>query len=94
MEAIVDTGFNGQLGVPEALATQLGFPREGKTPSRVADGRVRWAAVYAATVEWIDGSFSCSAVEVNLPQVLIGTALLDGFILTADFGPAKTVEIR
>lgn len=94
VNAIVDTGFNGHLAVPDAVATQLGLVREGSILNRLADGRVSRAPTYAAEVEWVNGPVGCYCVGTALSDTLVGTALLEGCALAIDFGPAKTVEIR
>jgi predicted aspartyl protease len=93
LDAYVDTGFNGNLAIPVGIAVGLGMPREGKTPSRIADGSLQWDAVHAGQVDWINGPLVCPTLATELPHALIGTAALDGHTLVVDF-VAKSVEIR
>jgi predicted aspartyl protease len=93
VEAFVDKGFNGHLAIPISLAQQLGLKVSGSTVGRVADGRMDWGPIYQVSLDWLDRVVTPQAVGSDLPHVLIGTALMDGGVLTIDF-PAKTVEIR
>jgi predicted aspartyl protease len=51
-EAIVDTGFNGALGLPSSYILQLKLPLAGEAQSELADGRKRWFDLYEGTVMW------------------------------------------
>lgn len=94
LEAMVDTGFNGYIAVPESLPHRLGLPRQGNIISRVGDGRVRRLPTFIGEVDWLSGAYRCQFIAAGLSHALVGTALLTDQTLTIDFGPGKTVEIR
>ena len=90
-EAMVDTGFDGALIVPESLADQL--PTEDEwTPWRLADGSVIWMPLYLATLQV--GSFTSFAGTVHVvgDEYLVGRAVIDRFSVTFDHG--RHVEVR
>jgi clan AA aspartic protease len=94
VEAIVDTGFNGQLSVPDALMQRLGFLQYGIQQATFADGRSAVEKLYLVDVQWVGRPVRCIAGASQLPDCLIGTELLEGHTLTVDFGAAKSVEVR
>ena len=92
VEAMVDTGFDGALIVPESLADQL--PTEDEwTPWRLADGSVIWTPLYSATLQI--GSFPAFAGTVHVvgDEYLVGRAVIDRFAVTFDHGQRVLVEL-
>ena len=90
-EAMVDTGFDGALIVPESVADLL--PTEDEwTPWRLADGSVTWMPLYLATLQV--GSFATFAGTVHVvgDEYLVGRAVIDRFSVTFDHG--RHVEVR
>lgn len=94
VDAIVDTGFNGALSVPEQNVARLGLRKRTVRLTRFADGTLRTVPVYHIEIEWVDGATFAEALESNLPDVLIGAGLLRGHQLMVDYGPAQSLEIR
>jgi hypothetical protein len=96
--AWIDTGFNGSLLWESATASLLDFPGEISSlyqSVEVAGGTIM-ASLGDLSVKWFAESGVYSRVETLVartdrdrprqePQVLIGTALLSGKILTVDF---------
>ena len=83
VEAIIDTGYNGYLTLPDPLVTNLGLPLAGYRRGMLADGSVTRLTVYLASVVW-----SGRQKEVLISQAagapLIGMSLLEGNRLTMD----------
>lgn len=83
VEFLIDTGFNGYLAVSpslvERLDLQLGAVQRGIT----ADGRAGFFDTVEVKVIWHDQLRTLRAQVLDEP--LIGTRLLDGNELTADW---------
>jgi len=94
VEAVVDTGSTGALTLPPEVIARLGLPYFGPALARLADGRVTHTRTYVAEVEWVGGPRSCIADAAGLDVALVGTTLLDGRVLTIDFGETRSVEVR
>ncbi len=88
----VDTGFNGTLQVPLAVALRLGLVQEETVTMRLADGERITVAIYGAVVVW-DGSEKQVAMPTAGRQPLLGTGLLDSHNLNIDIKPGGTVTI-
>ena len=93
IETIVDTGYDGSLSLPPDAISELGLPWCRRDEAFLADGSICIFDVYEATVIWnrrrlivpVDGADT---------SPLLGTALLDGHILNAEFKPGGAVTIR
>jgi clan AA aspartic protease len=92
IEAIVDTGFNGELTLPLASidALRLAWSQSGR--ALLADGSEILFDSYEAVIEW-DGAARPVTVDAAESEPLIGMALLDGYVLTvhAIAGGAVTI---
>ena len=75
IEAVVDTGFNGYLTLPPALASALGLPFVTTNPAFLADGSEATFDVYSVTVLW-DGH---PRLVAHMPDAipLVGMQLMD-----------------
>ena len=75
-EFAVDTGFEGELAIPERLIRRLDVTFEEERSVLMASGREEVCSVYSLTLEWQDDE---RAVEVMaLPgNPLLGMMLLD-----------------
>ena len=91
--ALVDTGFTGNLVVPEDRITEeLGLPYT-RANWRVADGGVVSAPVYLGDVEILDASPSPSVYITFLGnQYILGRGILDRFRIIFDHGERVIVE--
>ena len=93
IQAIVDTGFDGALTLPTATIRQLGLPWLRSDCLILADGSSHFFDVYGATVIWDRRSRRISIHESETPP-LVGTDLLEGHELNAEFVPGGIVTIR
>ena len=93
VEFIVDTGFTGFLSLPAATVLALGLSLLNKMPINLADGRTVEVDTHAATILW-NGIERDVRVLATGRRPLLGTALLDGYELVAQFtdGGLVTVE--
>jgi clan AA aspartic protease len=93
IEFVVDTGFEGSLTLPPAAIAALGLPYLTDLNANLAnDANVR-VDVHVATIVW-DGQEREVAVLAMGKRPLLGTALLQGHHLGADFTEDGTVNIH
>jgi clan AA aspartic protease len=88
----IDTGFTGFLTLPPAIVAALNLPFLRRIPANLANGSTIFLSVYIATIVW-DGTSRDVEVLATGRQPLLGTLLLDGYQLTADFEDGGTVTI-
>jgi len=93
VEAVIDTGFNGFMVLPNPLVATLGLPYHTHTMATLADGTTVTLAIYKATIVW-HGHDSSVYVLAAEGGPLIGMALLHGNRVTLDVvdGGLVTVE--
>ena len=95
IEAIVDTGFNGHLTLPQHIVDRLGLVFYTVSSAIVADGSVSPSSVYMGKLVF-DGSRTDVLIDVQPNcNILLGTALLEewGLSLFVDAGK-KCVEFN
>jgi clan AA aspartic protease len=93
IEYVVDTGFEGALTLPIEAVEALGLPYLTDLNANLADDTNVSVKVHVATVIW-DGTEKDVAVLAMGRRPLIGTALLDGCQMQADFVEDGLVTIR
>jgi clan AA aspartic protease len=82
-EAVIDTGFNGELTLPSSIVSALQLPSAGNRLGKLADGSVIRLDMYLVTVAWHGRQTDVVASEATgVP--LVGMSLLRGSRLTAD----------
>lgn len=89
---VVDTGFTGELMVPDTLVAQLRLPRVRFTVVTLADGSPVMLNGYRAEVLWLSVRRRVLVYATTGHEALLGSALLAAHRLTIDY-PARTVEI-
>ena len=88
---LVDTGFTGALCLPTSIAVNLGLELFAEIFVRFGDGYVSESEmVFNGFVLWDDELKEIDIQVTKLKEALIGTKLLKGYILKADF---KTNEL-
>jgi clan AA aspartic protease len=93
VDAILDTGFDGWLALPNALISSLQLSRVAELPVRFGDGRVELIDHYEATVVW-EGVERLAEVRALDGDILIGMALLSGHDLRVRVAVGGVVEIE
>ena len=93
LEAVIDTGFNGDLTLPGDTIAELSLPLIGHRRIFLADGSQQFADVYEALVDW-DGQTMIAQVDMANTKPLIGMALMEGYGLHIEVvaGGAVTIE--
>src|SRR5207244_9025158 len=92
VEPIIDTGFNGELALPVALAAALGLVWTARETAYLADGSSAFFDIYAAVVLW-DGTPRTVEVLTTNTAALLGTELLRHHILRVAFEASGIVSI-
>lgn len=92
IDAVIDTGFSGDLTLPPGLITSLGLTWLGREQGILADGSVDLFEVYLATVIW-DGQPRAIEAEAVNTQPLVGMNLLDRHSLHIDVVDGGIVAI-
>jgi clan AA aspartic protease len=94
LQALVDTGFDGDLCVPIAVAMPLGLELKGADYVELADGSIRRELIFRGTARI--GDLPPKEAEIVLTeseQPLIGAGMFEGLRLEIDYG-AGTVLLR
>jgi clan AA aspartic protease len=91
--AVIDTGYNGELSLPMAVITALSLPPLAPGRVRLADASRRILRRYRAEVIW-DGQRRTVRVLCVEGDPLIGTALLSGYRMEADFVAGGQVTLQ
>lgn len=92
VDAVIDTGFTGDLTLPESLIRQLGLSWLINHEVILGDGSARLIDVYSASVQW-DGRARGVAVDEANTDPLVGMGLLTGFELRMQVRPGGAVSI-
>ena len=93
MEAIVDTGFDGQLCLPASVVLNMGLELVGKLTIRLADGSRRNRLLFRCEIELGDETKLVDAFLTSGDDALIGTTLLSNYSLTIDFSSDQVQRV-
>lgn len=91
--AIIDTGFNGWLSLPESTIKELGLTYLGQRPAVQANGEAQLFRIYGVLVSW-DGDQRAVLVHQAEGTPLVGMGLLKGSRLTMDVQEGGDVIIE
>ena len=86
--AVVDTGFNGDLELPDVLWESLNPRYVGQAVSSLAGGQVVEEAVFLADFPFDGRMTRVEATFVSGNRILVGTRLLRSYRLKIDFASA------
>lgn len=92
-EFIVDTGFEGDLAIPESLITRLNADLSGSDTFALADGSRLVCPTYDLVLEW-SGESRVAEVLATSGQPLIGTQLLDNMLIQIEMVEAGEVSVE
>jgi predicted aspartyl protease len=91
LEALIDTGFDGSLALPEQLF-RAGEPPDGTIPCTLADGTTLAVNYYRGIVALNHlGRFRVMVLALG-DEPLIGRGIIDRFSVTLDHGRRIVVE--
>ncbi len=93
VDALVDTGYGGDLMLPSDVVRDLGLVRVGATRLVLANGMEESFRTYMATVDW-SGNKQGVAVHATSAAALVGMRLLEGHNLQIDVRQGGRVLIE
>ena len=93
VDALIDTGYGGDLMLPTDVVRDLGLMRVGGTRLVLANGMEESFHTYMATVDW-SGNKRGVAVHATSAAALVGMRLLDGHNLQIDVRQGGRVLIE
>lgn len=91
VEAVIDTGFDGELSLPLDIAVPLGLELAGTEWVEYADGRVERELWFWGAVSFLGETKQVRISLTDSEDALIGMALLTGCTLFID---CDTGEVR
>jgi clan AA aspartic protease len=92
LDVWVDTGFSGELVLPQQMAVSLGLPVGLGIDARLGDGSTVKFDTYTGLLDWF-GQWKLVEVMANQGEVpLLGVGLLMGYELRIDYR-AGTVSV-
>ncbi len=92
-QAIIDTGFNGELELPERLRSHVNARFVGRATSLLAANQRIEEDVYLVDFPFDGRTVRVQATFVDGDEILIGTRMLRDHRLGIDF-PARTVVLE
>ncbi len=92
-QAIIDTGFNGELELPERLRWHVGAQFVGRAALLLAANQRIEEDVYLVDFPFDGRTVRVQATFVDGDEILIGTRMLRDHRLGIDF-PARTVVLE
>jgi clan AA aspartic protease len=93
IEFVIDTGFEGALTLPPAAVSALGLPFFQEMDANLANDSAIKTDVHIATILWRGREIEVAVLSLGR-RPLLGTALLDGCHLGADFADNGLVAIN
>jgi predicted aspartyl protease len=91
--ATIDTGFNGDLELPDALREPLNAQFVGRATAALAGGQSVEEDLYLVDFLFDGRIVKAEATFVSGSRILIGTRLLSEYSLQIDF-VSKTVQLE
>ena len=76
IEALVDTGFNGFLLIPESVAHDCKLKELGSIKYLMANGKPALAKTYEAEISWLQSRIKVQVITSEADFSLIGMELL------------------
>lgn len=93
VEAWIDTGFTGDLVLPQTLVTRLRLPIVSQVDVGLADGSDSILNSFAAFVDWFGERRQIEVIANNGKFPLLGAGLLAGHRLVIDYN-TLAIEIQ
>lgn len=87
VEAVIDTGFNGQVSLSRKLATELDLllTAEGTVEMELANGAVVEEIVHSGTIRFDGRELLAAMILTDAEDTFIGTGLLTQKVLLINF---------
>ena len=91
IEVWVDTGFTGDLVLPETTIDALALPQSGSVDAILADGSQIEAKTYTCLVNWFGEERRLEVIANDGDYPLLGVGLLLGLELRANYHTMELV---
>jgi clan AA aspartic protease len=85
VEPIVDTGFDGYLSLPVAVAIHLGLELKGRVPVEFADGSMKNELTFQGTVVLQGHEYQIEIFLTESKDALLGSGMRQGQKLDIDY---------
>jgi clan AA aspartic protease len=85
IEAWIDTGFTGELVLPQDRIAALGLPRSAVVKAELGDGSETVLEVYSCLIEWFGRVQQIEVIATTGTSPLLSVGLLQGHTLTIDY---------
>jgi clan AA aspartic protease len=92
-QAIIDTGFNGELELPERIRSQMNAQFVGRATSLLAANQRIEEDIFLVDFPFDGQTVRVQATFVDGDEILVGTRMLRDYRLRIDF-PAQTLGIE
>ncbi len=92
INALIDTGFNGELALPSELCGRMGLELVRVSSATLADGSTRTVSIFSGRVVWGNESRLVDVAGSGFVP-LIGTTMLSQHRLFAEFIPGQPCHI-
>lgn len=87
--AIVDTGYNGEVILPENKIQEMGLEFLGTIDSELANGQIVEIELFRGRLKWFDMMREVTIGATQSDEALLGTQLLSDCELRVDFKQGK-----
>jgi clan AA aspartic protease len=85
----IDTGFTGDLVMPQSSIDTLGLPRSGSIDAILADGSQTELNTYSCVIDWFGNERKLEVIANQGEYPLLGVGLLLGLELRVDYHNLK-----
>ncbi len=85
----IDTGFTGDLVIPQASIDEMGLQQSGSVDAVLADGSQTELRTYSCIIDWFGGDRKLEVIANNGEYPLLGVGLLQGLELRVDYHNSK-----
>ena len=84
LDLVVDSGFNGEITLPQPLIKKLRLLRDGWMPVELADGSVVRTNTYFGEIRWFGETREVCVQATDSDEGLLGTELFQGCVVEFD----------
>ena len=89
VEVWIDTGFTGDLVLPQAVIDAMGLVQSGSVDAVLADGSQTELSTYSCRIQWFDSERNLEVIANDGDYPLLGVGLLLGLELRIDYRNLK-----
>jgi clan AA aspartic protease len=93
IEALIDTGFDGEITIPSVIGVRLGLELTGLEEFELADGSVIQNFVFSGQATLGGQNREVRIMLADIDEAIFGTGLLTSYRLAIDF-VNRTIDIK